>query len=786
MHLHHAISHHFRTLTRQYPVLRRLSVTALALILVWFYAIHYGERTSFRSHVQACGWSQWEHWPEEAAPHHLVFVADPQIVDPHTYPGRPWPLSTLTERYTDRYMRRNFRLVNEELDPDSVVFLGDLFDGGREWATSKARPLRSSQRQQLEVAGVGKSTEGEKNGQAAGTESRSDESSGEHAGVVQADKLGKRSEASYKAAIMSHHSRPVHKEDHFLDKRGNDLKEFVHGENGRWRKWGPKQWDKEFDRFGKIFFEPGQLYPHGNRRAFAAWEVPTHPITVENGAKDVEWQEYAIAGGKTRRLLTSLPGNHDIGFGPGVQLAVRDRFNSHFGETNRVDVLGNHTFVSIDALSLAAFSQFEVGGDTTQELADQRRHIWKDAMAFLDGIQLPAASAVSDALNEYFSGAQTDGDWMHTVVEPGEKGISPNARPPAGAQLPVILLSHVPLFRDPDTDCGKLRERGHALSIAGGYQYQNVLTKSLSTLIAQKVSAAGEIVHAFSGDDHDYCDVTHRYNVGSLGKNRGPGLKSIREITVKSFSWAMGVRIPGFVMLSLWNPVDAKGETIGTPLPTIQSHLCLLPDQIGILIVYAQLAGVSLVVLLVRAVVLSLRPMTGPDLDGDEGTDTLSNLGIPRFRATNGDIANGTANGYSTPNKASTKGRQRASSTGLKPSSANAQLGVQRSMNARTRSVSPAPPGTLTPSRGGYGLPPGGTLIEKAGYYPPVRWTDPADESDEEKSVGDFAEADSQAKWKKRRRAPTKVRRAIDEFFKSVALVGLFAGGYYVIMVRTG
>lgn len=782
MHLHHTVSVQLRILGRKYT--RRFSLTVLLLILFWLYAIHHGERTIFRSHVKACEWSQWEHWPEDAAPHHLVFVADPQIVDPHTYPGRPWPLSTLTECYTDRYMRTNFRLVNEELDPDSVVFLGDLFDGGREWATSKARPLRSSQGQRLEAAGVGRSEEEAEAEQAGKSETRLEESSGQDAGQHQAGKLGKRSEASYKKAVMSHHTSPVSKEDHFLDKRGNDLKEFVHGENGRWRKWGSKQWDKEFDRFGKIFFDPDQLYPHATRRAFAAWDVNTHPVTVENGANDVEWQEYAISGGKTRRLLTSLPGNHDIGFGPGVQLAVRDRFNSHFGETNRVDVLGNHTFVSVDVLSLAAFLQFEVGGETPQYLADERRHIWKDAMSFLEGIQLPAASAVSDALDEYFPGSQTDGDWKHKVIEPGENGISPNAPLPGTAQLPVILLSHVPLFRDPDTDCGKLRERGHALSIAGGYQYQNVLTKSLSTLIAQKVSAAGDIVHAFSGDDHDYCDVTHRYNVGGQGKGRGPGLKSIREITVKSFSWAMGIRIPGFVMLSLWNPVDARGETIGTPLPTVQSHLCLLPDQIGILIAYAQLAGVTVVALLLRAIVLAFRPVAETDVDSDEGNGTLSGLGLPRFRAMNGDTANGAANGYSTPSKSS--GRQRASSTGLKPSPANANLGVQRSMNARTRSVSPAPPGTLTPNRGGYGLPPSGALIDKAGYYPPVRWTDPADESDEEKSVGDFAEADSQAKWKKRRRAPTKVRRAIDEFMRSVALVGLVAGGYYVIMVRTG
>ena len=47
-----------------------------------------------------------------------------------------------------------------------------------------------------------------------------------------------------------------------------------------------------------------------------------------NGADDIEREEHAVIGGKARRLLTSLPGNHDVGFGSGVQLAVRDRFAS--------------------------------------------------------------------------------------------------------------------------------------------------------------------------------------------------------------------------------------------------------------------------------------------------------------------------------------------------------------------------------------------------------------------------------------------------------------------------
>ena len=64
-----------------------------------------------------------------------MFIADPQITDPHSYPGRPWPLSSLTVTLTDNYLRRGYKAMQKQLHPDSVFFLGDLFDGGREWST---------------------------------------------------------------------------------------------------------------------------------------------------------------------------------------------------------------------------------------------------------------------------------------------------------------------------------------------------------------------------------------------------------------------------------------------------------------------------------------------------------------------------------------------------------------------------------------------------------------------------------------------------------------------------
>jgi len=767
MHPQHVAARLLRNLTRHSSITRYISFFSIPLLIfAWIYAIHRGERSTYREHIEACDWSSWEDWPAGAAPHHLVFVADPQIVDPHTYPGRPWPLSTLTERYTDRYMRRNYQLINSNLDPDSIVFLGDLFDGGREWATQPPGPLKTSQRKKLEKL----KAKNEKERQKDGLESKAE---GDDAG---GSGLQKRSWASYdKELTESEHPEKVKMEDHNIDKRGNDLKEFVYGESGRWKSWGMKQWNTEYDRFGRMFFDPGQLYPRTQRRTIPAWDVRAHPLNVLNGASDVEREEHAVIGGKARRLLTSLPGNHDVGFGSGVQLAVRDRFTARFGESNRVDVLGNHSFVSIDAPSLAAYNQFAINGQAPPGSSEERQHIWKPAMDFLNDIQTSAGSAVADNMAEYYPGRESDTSLKHSVEESSTKGLDRLGSNENRAMLPVVLLTHVPLYRDPGTDCGKLRERGHAISISGGYQYQNTLTRELSNEVAQKVSRAGGIAHVFSGDDHDYCDVYHRYNVGSMGENRSPKPTTVRETTVKSFSWAMGVRRPGFQLLSLWNPLDASGKPMSGSQPTVQTHLCLLPDQIGILINYGKLAGFTILVLLARAVLISMR---GADATfSSEETDTLSELSLPRFR--NQGSPNGSANGYSTPNQPEIKGRQRASSTGLKSTPDTQNLGVQRSFNARTRSVSPAPGIN-------YNLPPGGLpnvpMYEKGGLFPPAE-----DDSDEESNVGDLGDyqADSQAKWRRKRRGRSKPRVAFDEFVKSLGTVAAFGFVVYLYKISS-
>ena len=57
------------------------------------------------------------------------------------------------------------------------------------------------------------------------------------------------------------------------------------------------------------------------------------------------------------KLIASLPGNHDLGFASRIQMPVKERFDAYFGPLNRMDVVGNHTFVSIDSVSLSAMDE---------------------------------------------------------------------------------------------------------------------------------------------------------------------------------------------------------------------------------------------------------------------------------------------------------------------------------------------------------------------------------------------------------------------------------------------
>jgi hypothetical protein len=125
-----------------------------------------------------------------------------------------------------------------------------------------------------------------------------------------------------------------------------------------------------------------------------------------------------------------------------------------------------------------------------------------------------------------------------------------------------------------------------------------VLLPNLSTELLDKVKPS----YIFAGDDHDACQYTH------------PG--GVKEWTVKSISWNMGVRRPGFEMISLWNPGNGPGVELENAQgggayvkETLQAHLCLLPDQIAVFIYYS-------LAMVVTIGVVALGVVRGGDRDG--------------------------------------------------------------------------------------------------------------------------------------------------------------------------
>jgi hypothetical protein len=643
-------------ITRRDWSLRRLLSAARVLVVVWWVAVYLGERSAIRNAVDACRWEQWEQWvrklaqsskqstpkvdkPQEsgANPHRLVFVADPQLIDPHSYPGRPWPLNDLTIRYVDQYLRRTYSRIQEVLYPDTVFFLGDLFDGGREWSTHT-------------------------------------------------------------------HKNP--------DKQ--------------WQQYGDAFWMNEYRRFGRIFF--------------GHW-----------GDGGLEGRP----GQPGRKLISSLPGNHDLGFARGVDTSVRDRFNAYFGDGNRIDIVGNHTFVSIDSVSLSAKGQAN---------PEAVKNLWKPTTDFLDNAKAQKKRLVQRELRIQ-KGLHPYPGFEHKVVERDELA---RAKLPHSdvevTDFPTVLLSHVPLFRLPGTPCGPMREkypptpvgkgeepleddRRNAISVSGGYQYQNVLHREITVDIADKV---GDIRYAFSGDDHDYCDVLHHaYTSGGGG---------IREITVKSLSWAMGVRHPGMVMISMWNPVDEVGKPLsGDASKTLQSHLCLMPDQLSIFIRYAGLFGLTLFVLGMRAALIS-RGVIKPQQLAD----------IPLLPTNSSSAEHEKAALYSQDAAQNPSDAIHSSNSSTASNNANLQV---RSTQARTRSVSPA---------GGYGL-----LAESAPQssqysYPLVL---PSQSADQEKRRENEARAWGNVSTKKSPGKNKGMALFWAELGRSLGVVAVFVLSWYFWLI---
>ncbi|KAF4567515.1 hypothetical protein EYR40_006518 [Pleurotus pulmonarius] len=241
-----------------------------------------------------------------------------------------------------------------------------------------------------------------------------------------------------------------------------------------------------------------------------------------------------------------VPGNHDTGIGAAKMFSpeAHNRYFKHFGPPNHIQNMSGYTLVFVDAPSLVE-EEYERTAKAIQ--FNQWTPVKGGPVEFIHG----------------FHKNRTDS--------------------------PVILFTHIPLARPEGVYCGPLRERG-TIHRGGGIGYQNTLGQQMSHFILDQVRPS----LIFSGDDHDYCEYTHTLDDSTR----------IREVTVKSLSMAMGIRRPGFQLLSLAAPSSAPVKTV-----THADAPCLMPDQLGIyLSVYLPLIAASLLVLLVLNVFGSSYP----------------------------------------------------------------------------------------------------------------------------------------------------------------------------------
>ncbi|KAF8897076.1 Metallo-dependent phosphatase-like protein [Gymnopilus junonius] len=89
------------------------------LRIFWVLAILWYELGIFSASVRWCNWPD----PYLHLPAHILLVADPQIVDRHSYSSRGPLLSYLTRVLVDLNLRKNWRILS--------YFLGDMMDNGR-------------------------------------------------------------------------------------------------------------------------------------------------------------------------------------------------------------------------------------------------------------------------------------------------------------------------------------------------------------------------------------------------------------------------------------------------------------------------------------------------------------------------------------------------------------------------------------------------------------------------------------------------------------------------------
>ncbi|KAF9232275.1 hypothetical protein BU15DRAFT_81428 [Melanogaster broomeanus] len=320
-----------------------------------------------------------------------------------------------------------------------------------------------------------------------------------------------------------------------------------------------------------------------------------------------------------------MPGNNDIGLGdsPSFSKDARRLFEEHFGPLNQVVPVSGHKFVLLDAPGLVE--------------EDYRRH----------------------------AHGKTYDQWTPLPRGPVKFLTSISNQENDHAPQPIILLTHIPLSRPSGKSCGPLREKG-SIRAGAGYGYQVMLGKETTEFLLKALHPSA----VFSGDNRDYCEVTHEIPGSDLSTGTTP---IIREVTIKSFSPSRHIRVP--------------------TEPTLTDAPCHLPDTLRIF------HSVYLPCLIVTGIVLLYLGISPPR--HRRRLSTLSSVSAERGRPSSGSGSAIWTSLWST--WSSRKSRAKTSPSGSLP------------LSARIPSTKAIPSYRASPIR----TPQGSPLLSPITLFPP-------------------------------------------------------------------
>lgn len=262
-----------------------------------------------------------------------------------------------------------------------------------------------------------------------------------------------------------------------------------------------------------------------------------------------EWRRFnaIFPSHPNRRFYYNTLGNHDAGWDKTMNVTLIDRFKTIFGDSNDFVHIGNHTFVFLDTISMSASNN----NDSS---------IHEQALSYFDKL-----------VHKY-------------LPEQDKLQISKDQN-----KRPRILLTHVPLFRDPAKQpCKGPRENGKPFPLVNGGTFQTVLWPETTNDLLLKLQPSV----VFSGDDHDYCEINHEFVVP---ENGGHHAKTTTEYTTKSFSMNMGVSYPAAQLLSLYNPLDKLDSSKNQNHVSYQTQICYSYAPFVTLYVYGFLLLITII-----------------------------------------------------------------------------------------------------------------------------------------------------------------------------------------------